>query len=118
MKPAPLFVTGTARSGSTLLAYLLSAHPQIRVASDPCFPLFRALRAAQLRVRTEADSPLRRYTSLPLQDYYFTDERLRVLDLVLASGLEAPVPADDWAALRPALAERSRHESPDLTSFL
>ena len=52
---APLFVTGTARSGTNLVARMLDAHPEVSVACDPYFPLFHSLRNARgLRVHQEA----------------------------------------------------------------
>jgi hypothetical protein len=111
-------VTGTARSGSTLLAYVLSAHPQVRVASDPCFPLLRGLRDAILAAALPRESPLLRYLGGPLLDYYFTDERVQVMDLVLGGSLDLTCPADRWPELKAAVVERSRHESPDLAPHL
>jgi sulfotransferase family protein len=118
MTPAPLFVTGTARSGSTLLAYLLSAHPRVRVASDPCFPLLRALRDAMIIAAAPAGSPLRAFLDQPLQDGYFTDERVALLDLILAGSVDVECPPARRTALLPALVERARHESADLAPHL
>ena len=53
-RPSPLFVTGTTRSGGTLLARALSAHKEIMVASDPYLEMFRSLRNAIVRDRLRA----------------------------------------------------------------
>lgn len=106
----PLLVTGTARGGTTLLARLLDAHPQAAVALDPYFPLFRSLRDALLRAAgIETLSP-----SAPIQDYYFADERIRMLDAVQAGGLDVPLEPAEVERLRAATAARASVEAPSL----
>src|SRR5262249_1395144 len=83
--PSQLFVSGPARSGTTLVARVLSAHTQVEVAPDPALPLFRSLRNAILR-----ESGLLADPGLPLQDYYFSAEGLRALDAIQASSLAVP----------------------------
>jgi hypothetical protein len=114
----PLFVTGTARSGSNLLARMLDAHPDATVACDPFFPLFPPLRDAL--VAASADPAVRASLDpgAPLQDYYGTDARIRLLDAVQAGDLDVPLPAGAWAALRPAIARRMRHDCADLIPHL
>jgi hypothetical protein len=105
----PVLLTGTARSGSTLLARLFDARRDTVLASDPYLPLLRGLRDAALDA-----AGLRPAHPLPIEDYYGSDERIARLDAVQAADPDAlPADAD---ALRPALAARARHESPDLAA--
>src|SRR5215468_10298470 len=100
----PIFVFGIARSGTNLLARLLSAHPAIEIALDPFMPLFNLLRDATLR----ADAPTKLRSALPVgapfQDGYQKPAGYQLLDTLLAADLSAPVGAAEVAALRGAVA--------------
>jgi hypothetical protein len=109
----PLFVTGSARSGSTLLAQILSANDYASVVSDPFFPLFRSLRDALLRTAGIDALP----AGAPMQDYYFTDARIAMLDAVQSGNLSVPFLGDS-EALGAATAARAQTESPDLVPRL
>jgi hypothetical protein len=111
---SPLFVTSTVRSGSTLLTHMLSAHKDLTVAADPAMPLFRALRNAVLTARGD----LRLRPDEPFQDYYFTDERLAVLDAIQESSLEMAVDAATWRVLLESMRTRAGFECADLVPFL
>lgn len=104
-----VLVTGTARSGTTLLARVLDARDDTALASDPYLPLLRGLRDAALGA-----SGLLPEAPLPLEDSYGSDTRIARLDAVLAADPDA-LPADP-AALVGALAPRAAHESPDLAA--
>ena len=112
-----LFVTGTARSGTTLLAQMLNAHPSVAVALDPYLPLFRSFRNASIRSNCEA-STAGRFVTGPLQDYYFTDERLTVMDAVQAGTLDAAFNASERDDLLTALTGRAGLAAPELVPLL
>lgn len=116
--PKPLFLTGTARSGSTLLCRMVGAHPEAILASDPYFPLFRSLRNAILKQAAANDPALARYIDLPLQDYYFTDERMRVMDTLQQGDLAAAFDQGELPQLSEAVAARAQNESADLIPCL
>ena len=42
--PLPLFSCGTSRGGTTFFTRILSVNKQVKMASDPLLPLFRAFR--------------------------------------------------------------------------
>jgi LPS sulfotransferase NodH len=114
----PLFVTAPARSGSTLLAMMLSAHRDAVVASDPFFPLFRSFRNAAIR---HADSHAARSVCGPsdaLQDHYFSDARIAAMDAIRSASLELPFEPAEWAQLLESMAERAAQASGDLVPFL
>jgi hypothetical protein len=110
----PLFLTGTARGGTTLPAQMLSAGRGASVASDPFFPLLRSLRNALLRDAGVDTLP----PGAPLQDYYFADERLRWLDAVQSGSLDVPVDADELDDLRARVAARAAVEAPRLVPLV
>lgn len=109
-----LMVTGTARSGSTLLSMMLNAHHDMRVASDPYLPLFRSLRNALIRHRASPDLVRSFNPAGPFQDYYFADEQLAVLDCVLGSDLHVPFDPHEGASLVELSRARGQHNCPDL----
>jgi hypothetical protein len=53
-----IFVSGLFRSGTTLTARMLSAHPAVHVAYQPLFPLFRAAAKAFREFRGLATTPM------------------------------------------------------------
>jgi hypothetical protein len=107
----PLLVTGPARSGTTLVARLLSAHPGVEVAVDPLFPLVRAARNALV---AGVEPPLD--PDAPLQDGHGAADRLAWLDACLTGDLNRPLSPGTLDALRPAIAARCAIESPDLAA--
>jgi hypothetical protein len=113
----PLFITGTARSGTNLIARLAGVHPRIEVAIDPYLPLLRSFRNAAIRAHCDA-SVAAAYTAAPFQDYYFTDERLQVMDAVQAAELDVPFDAAERPALVEATRARAALEAPDLVPSL
>ena len=117
-KPLPLFVTGTARSGSTLLSQMLNANKEVRIASDPYLHLFRSLRNAAVRYKAPPDLQESFDPRCPLQDYYFTDERIRLMDTIQASDLNIPYDTQEWDGFYEASLTRAEYECADLIPYL
>jgi hypothetical protein len=115
--PAPLFVIGTARAGTNLLARLLSAHPAIEIAIDPYLPLLRAFRNAAIEERCDA-AVAAGYTAAPFQDYYFSDERLSVMDAIQQAELDLPFDPAQRPQLIASIRARAALEAPDLDPLL
>ncbi|HWH14816.1 MAG TPA: sulfotransferase [Miltoncostaeaceae bacterium] len=109
---APLLVTGPARSGTTLVARLLSAHDQVDMAVDPLLPLVRAARNVLTR-----DTPMPPAPSAPLQDCYGSSERAAWFRAMLDGDLRVPLAAGALDEVRPAIARRCAYESPDLVDL-
>ena len=116
-QPSFLFITGTARSGTNLVSRLLSAHPAVTVAIDPFLPLIRSFRNAVIRDRCDAEMALR-FTEAPFQDYYFTDERLAVMDAIQEADLGMAFDSGERNGLLSALRARASLESPDVVPLL
>jgi hypothetical protein len=109
----PIFGTGLARSGGGLYSSILSTHPQMMVAICPYLELFRSYRNAVFREQ----GPGARETvppKAPLQDYYFTDERIRLLDAILSSDLNTPFAPDEWPEFERVSRARGELEAADL----
>lgn len=72
------------------------------MASDPLLPLFRSLRTAIVRSRLNPEFD----GSLPLDDYYFSDDKLKVLDTIQGSSLDLTFPSGELSRLQEELRNR------------
>lgn len=113
-KFSPVFITGVARSGSTLLPYMLSAHQQIKIASDPFFYLFKLLRNAII-LQANREGIRNFQPESPLQDYYFSSERILELDEIQQATLDIPFHEPGWKEIKERIVQRAAHECGDLT---
>ena len=77
-----VFITGMFRSGTTLLARMLSAHPNIAVSSDPSLPIFKFLRSHMFR-KIGVNIP----PNYPLEDYYFSSKHIEYIYNLVSSDL-------------------------------
>ena len=114
----PLFATNLARSGSTLVGMMLSANPAVSVASEPFLDLFRSMR--NTFIREGADSALQESfdPSSPIQDYYFTDERIGLLDVIQAGDLSCSMPSEEWEPFLKISNSRTALSNADLVPYL
>ena len=96
MSYQPLFVTNTARSGSYLISMMMSANPELMVASEPYLELFRSLR--NTLIQTDAPDDLLPHfdPSSPMQDYYFTENRIRLMDVIQNGDLNLAFDQSKW----------------------
>ena len=117
-RPSPLFVTGTTRSGGTLLARALSAHKEIMVASDPYLEVFRSLRNSIVRDRLRPELRDGFDPSSTFSDYYFADGLIELMDAIQAADLDIPLDHQEAAHLRAVLTFRAKDECPDLIPYL
>lgn len=89
-------MTNTARSGSNLIGQMLTANAAVNVASEPFLELFRSIRNSFIRVGASPDLQRSFDPDSPVQDYYFTDERIGLMDVVQQGDLSTPVLEQDW----------------------
>jgi hypothetical protein len=97
------------------VALLLSAHREVMVASDPYLTLFRSLRSAIIRAQPPG-SGLAFDPASPLQDYYFTDERVAIMDAIQRSGLDVPFDPEEWETFLERSIARGGVMAPDLAA--
>jgi hypothetical protein len=108
----PLFLVGPARSGSTLLAKLLDAHPAVNLAIDPFLPLFRCLRDCLLAEHAGFRP------GEPLQDFYYRPARRAQLEALMEADLETVFPDQTWRQLADLARARLGLENPGLVPAL
>lgn len=97
---------------------MLSTHRAAMVACDPFFPLFPSLRDAIVLSTQDASTRSSFDPASPLGDYYFGDERLRIMDAIHAGDLRLPFDPHEWERLRETVMRRMRHECADLIPHL
>ncbi len=99
----PLYVTGMFRSGTTILAKILNAHPNIALASDPFLPFLKDLRDDLAAART-GDDCFR--PQGPLGDYFCDFEQLLLLRDIWNTTLDRPFDDSRRPSLWPVIKER------------
>lgn len=114
--PRPLFLTGIARCGGNLLGRMIGAHPEVRVAMDPFLELYRSLRNAVVRTSLRPDQRAAFAPSAPFSDYYFTEDRIALLDAILAATLDMEFESSEWDSFLATASARGALECPDLSS--
>jgi len=95
----PLFMTSLARSGSYLTSMMLSVNGKVMIASEPYLDLFRSMRNAFVCANAAPELLARFDPEMPLQDYYFKEDRIRIMDAVQAGDLNTLFDPDEWESL-------------------
>lgn len=104
-----LFVTGMFRSGTTLLAKMLDAHPEISFASDPYRPLFNDFRDL---IKEGSKGLKEEPPQAPLSDYFCDDEGLALMKAIQESDLNRKISDERLQSLIPVMAQRTLEFSP------
>lgn len=89
-------MTNTARSGSYLISMMMSANPELMVASEPYLELFRSYRNAVVRENARSDFADQFDPASPMQDYYFTEDHRYAKNLVQQATLDIPYDDSEW----------------------
>lgn len=113
-----LFVTNTARSGSYLISMMLSAHHDVMIASEPYLELYRSLRNAIVRTHGSLALRMNFNPGAPIQDYYFRDEQIELMDLIQASSLDLAFDETEWESLLGACAPRMSLQCAELAPLV
>ena len=91
-----IFITGTARGGTGIVAKMLSANKDIHVATGPLLEILRLYRNVLLNKFNQTKYPFNVTSKLPFQDYYFSKESIKLLDLINNSSFELKLPKALW----------------------
>ena len=116
--PTPLFASGTARGGTNLVTLILSVHPEISLSQDPYLPLFRSLRNSIVASSGEALALAGFDPDGPLDEYYYSENRLAVMRLVQAADLDLPFDPAELPRLKRLLESRASLSSPLLVPHI
>ena len=113
-----LFTTGVVRSGTTLLTQILSVNKNICLASNPYLPLFKQLRNDILLNCADSEVVTTLDRNSPIDDYYFTEVKLRMMRYVQTVDLRIPYRCEDHGTLLGEVADRMSLDSPNLIPYL
>ena len=102
-----VIATGMFRSGTTLLARMLNAHPNLAFASDPFFQIFRTFRNEVAKNVIDGWD-----MDLPLDDYYFHPDKQKVMSAIQNADMDMSLKDINVDDLRNKVAEASRPYSP------
>lgn len=109
-----LFSTGTARSGTTLFARILSVNKQIKLTNDPFLPIFRSFRTELIRQTIEPEFD----ALLPLEDYYFSEKKINRMKIIQNGDLNLSFPKNQKIALDAQLKARVPLGAKELSPFI
>ncbi|MHC4908320.1 MAG: sulfotransferase family protein [Planctomycetota bacterium] len=109
----PIFVMTTARSGGTLLARMLEAHPSVAFASDPLLPMMKAIRDAAWIEARDAHGAAD-LVGRPFEDGFGTHESFERFRAIVDADLRRLHGCADWPGFLEASRGRAAHMCPDL----
>ena len=106
-------VTGMFRSGTTLLARMLHANPNIICASDPYAPIFKSYRNNHIK-----NIGLDLCADAPLHDYYFDVEQQKLFDEIKNSDFDLAFDIVSITELRRKIKVHCKPYSPMIHNFI
>ncbi len=106
-------VTGMFRSGTTMLARMLHANPNIICASDPYAPIFKSYRNSNIK-KLDLESN----TDAPLHDYYFDSEQQKLFNEMRNSDFNIPFDFESISELRQKIKSHCEPYSPMIHDFI
>ena len=96
MNNTKIFVTGTARGGTTVISRMLSANKDINIAISQFLEILRLQRNIVLNKFDKKKYSFKNTSKLPFQDYYYSDESIKILDLIVNSSTNLHLPKKIW----------------------
>ncbi len=115
---SPIFATSMARSGAYLISMMLSANKDVMIASDPYLEVFRSMRNAFVRYGASPDLQQAFDPQSSIQDYYYTDERIGLMDVVQAGDLATPFDPQEWDRFLETSISRAGLQCAELAPYL
>jgi len=110
----PIFLTGLARGGTNLLARMLIAGGESRIAIHAFQPWFKSLRNAIIARSGNAGIIAKFNPESPFADGHFDDIQIGTQEILHRSTIEIPFSATEWPALLDRLQARATHDAPNL----
>lgn len=109
-----LFTSGTARGGTNFRTLILNSHPQLRMSLDPFIPLFRFYRDSLIKA---SDKQLRVQSGV-LDDYYFSNHKLQIMQMIQRADPDIEFDMSQWDQLKEAISSRMTLASINLIPHL
>ena len=118
MNNTKIFLTGTARGGTNLVAHMLSAHTNIHVTSEYMMEILRLQRNLILNKFDKKKYSFNFTSKLPFLDYYYSDESIKALDLIINSSGNLRLPKNIWRKHLNIIKKRLFFENKDLIKHI
>ena len=113
-----IFITGTARGGTGVVAKMLSANRDINVAAGPLLEILRLQRNLILNKLDKEKYSFKFTSKLPFQDYYYSDDSIKTLDAVINSSTNLKLSKKVWKQHLNLIKKRTSIDNQDLVKHL
>ena len=100
------------RDRTNLIARTINEHSSASIAVDPIVPFFSNYR--DFLIRASGKPSLEQFIGKPINDYYFSHDQIRLLDLIISSDFCEKLTSSERSTLLAACASRSELDSGDL----
>ena len=118
MNNTKVFLTGTARGGTNIIAKMLSANKNINIASGPLLEILRLQRNLVLNKFDNKKYSLSSISKLPFQDYYYSDKSIKILDSVISLSANVKLSKNIWKKHLNIIKKRLSIENQDLVKHI
>jgi len=118
MNNTKIFLTGTARGGTQIVAKMLSANENVNIATGPLLEILRLQRNLVLNKFDNKKYSLSSTSKLPFQDYYYSDESIKILDLVMNLSANVKLSKNIWTKHLNIVKKRTSIENQDLVKHI
>ena len=116
MNRTKIFLTGTARGGTSIVAKMLSSNKKVHIASGPLLEILRLQRNLLLNKFNKEKYSFKSTSILPFQDYYYSDESIKILDGVINLSSNLKLPKKVWKKHLNIIKKRTSRENRDIKS--
>ena len=99
-----------------LIARTINEHSSASIAIDPIVPFFSHYRDALITASKK--SSLEQFIGQPINDYYFSNDQIQLLDLIISSDFSEKLTSAQRSTLLKACASRSELDSRDLAQSI
>lgn len=96
MNSKKVFITGTARGGTSIIAQMLSENTEINISRGSLLEILRLQRNLALNKIDKRQYSYKSTAKLPFQDYYYSNESIKVLDSVMNLSTNLKLPKVLW----------------------
>jgi len=112
----PIFLTGLARGGTNLLARMLTAGGESRIAIHAFQPWFKSLRNAIITHGSKPGVAASFDPDGPFNDGYFDNDQIAIQDMLHGATIDVPFSCADWPSLSERILARAAHDASHLCS--
>ena len=108
-----LFITGTARGGTSVISKMLNTNTNVGVINSAYLEIFRLYRNAiikKMNSRIDIDT----FKNNPFSDYYYNDKSIKILDYILNFSSDININKNFWKIHEAYIKKRLSIQNKDL----